>query len=60
MKKLLVITLVLGMASLASAALSIGYDGANVVVASDVELLGGLNNAVGAVGASVGTDFFLR
>ena len=60
MKKLLVLTLVLGIASLATAGLSIGYDGANVVVSSDEDLLGGLNDYVGAIGASVGTDFTLR
>ena len=60
MKKLLVLTLMMGIASLATAGLSIGYDGANVVVQSDVELLGGLNNAIGSVGAPVGTTFDLR
>jgi len=60
MKKLLALVMVLGIASLATAGLSIGYDGANVVVSSDTELLGGLDNMVGTIGANVGTDFVLR
>jgi len=59
MKKLLVLSLVLGIASLATAGLSIGYQDDKVVVASDEDLLGGLNNAIGTIGAPIG-DFTLR
>ena len=55
MKKLLILTLVLGIASLASAGFSIAYDGANVIVSSDVELIGGINLGVGGIGVDVGT-----
>jgi len=52
MKKLLVLTLVMGVASLATAGLSIGYEDGKVVASSNEDLLGGLDNAIGTIGAS--------
>jgi len=69
MKKLLVSNLVVCIASLANAGpsisiddgvLSLSYDGVNVSVSSNEDLLGGINNVVGTIGHSPIGDFTLR
>ncbi len=58
MKKLLVLSLVLGLASLASATLTLSWDETSqtVTMESDVAILGGIgiNNGIGVVGAPLG------
>ena len=54
MKKLLVLSLVMGIASLASAGYSLGYDGANVTV-SGVDGVFGIDNGVGMIGGTLPT-----
>ena len=57
MKKFLVLTLVLGIASLANAGYTLAYDAGEIVVANDASLTGGINVQVGAVGGTlVATD----
>jgi hypothetical protein len=59
MKKLLVLALVLGVAGLASATLSMTYDGSKVSVSSDEGLLGGINVVLGAVVISGGAQDYV-
>ena len=60
MKKLLTLVLVLAVASLANAGLSISYDGAAITLSSDTALDGGLNNILGIIGDAQFGDFTLR
>ena len=56
MKKFLVLTLVLGIASLASAGWSLAYDGAKISVSTDEDLLGGINNGLGIIDTTATTS----
>lgn len=61
MKKLLVLSLVLAVAGLANAALSMTYDGAVISVSSDEGMIGGINAGLGIIGpAVVNGDLVLR
>jgi hypothetical protein len=60
MKKLLVLMLVLGMASLANAAYTISFSGGNVVVGNDEPMIGGINVAIAEKGSAPLGAFVLR